>query len=220
MSSSSGLERLAELITSASDLRPRSSPGSDALEGIELAIEIERAAQGHLESCVVAARARGVSWRAIGNAFGITRQAAFKKFGSVSTSEIGEETMGNQIIDLTSRTEDVFTHLSRGDYGSIKTMMTFICSRILTKKALMGVWSQVVEGTGKFESCSKTTVQTADGTSVVTQRLNQFLAGGLTGQTQINCEAGEWLGRVAFNGSGKVTGILIVHPMQATNLPF
>ncbi|MGP5022951.1 hypothetical protein ACTXIU_15330 [Glutamicibacter arilaitensis] len=219
-SSESPLERLAELLTVASSLGPLPTNEANSVKAVALSIEIEQAAQAHLESSVAVARARGVSWQAIGNAFGITRQAAFKRFGTISTTGIGEETMANPIIDLTSRTENIFEHLSKGDYGSVKSLMTFTCSRVLTKKKVMDVWDQVVADSGQFESCSNTTIQTADGTNVVAQKLNQYLGGGLTGQTQINHEAGEWLGRVAYNGAGKVTGILIVHPMQANNLPF
>lgn len=214
------LERLAELLIDASNLGPSPANEADALRAVELGNEIERVAHAHVESSVAVARVRGVSWQAIGTVFGITRQAAFKRFGITSTAVIGEETMSNPIIDLAARTEDVFEHLSKGDYGFVKSLMTFTCSRTLTKKKVMGVWDQVVADSGKFESCSKTTIQTADGTNVVSQKINQYLGGGLTGQTQINHEAGEWLGRVAYNGAGKITGILIVHPMQATNLPF
>ena len=219
-STKSPLERLAELLADASNLGPLPTNEPNAVKAVELGIEIEQAAQAHLASSVALARARGVSWQDVGNAFGITRQAAFKRFGTVSTTDIGEETMSNPIIDLTSRTEEIFAHLSRGDYGSVKSLMTFSCSRVLTKKKVLSVWDQVVADSGQFESCSNTIIQTADGTNVVAQKLNQYLGGGLTGQTQINHEAGEWLGRVAYNGAGKVTGILIVHPMQASNLPF
>lgn len=219
-SAKSPLERLDELLAGTSNLGPLPTNQTNAVKAVELGIKMEQAAQAHLENSVAVARARGVSWQTIGNAFGITRQAAFKRFGTISTTCIGEETMSTPIIDLTSRTEDIFAHLSKGDYGSVKSLMTFTCSRILTKKKLMDVWNQVVTDSGRFESCSNTTIQTADGTNVVAQKLNQYLGGGLTGQTQINHEAGEWLGRVAYNGSGKVTGILIVHPMQANNLPF
>lgn len=219
-STESPLERLAELLTIASNLESLPTDETNAVKAVELGIKIEQTAQAHLESSVAVARVRGVSWQDIGNAFGITRQAAFKRFGTASTTDIGEETMGNPLIDLTSRTEDIFMHLSKGDYSSVKSLMTFTCSRLLTKKRVMSVWDQVVADSGAFESCSNTIIQTADGTNVVAQKLNQYLGGGLTGQTQINHEAGEWLGRVAYNGAGKVTGILIVHPMQASNLPF
>lgn len=219
-SSRSPLERLAELLTAASKLGPTPSNEASATKAVELGIEIEQAAQAHLEHAVAIARARGVSWQSIGDTFGITRQAAFKRFGNTSAKSTGEETMTSPIIDLISRTENVFENLSKGDYSAVKELMTFTCSRVLTKKKVMDVWKQVETETGQFESCSNTTMQTADGKNVVAQKLNQYLGGGLTGQTQLNHEAGEWLGRVAYNGAGKITGILIVHPMQKNNLPF
>lgn len=219
-SSRSPLERLAELLTAASELGPTPSSEASATKAVELGIDIEQAAQAHLEHAVAIARARGVSWQSIGDTFGITRQAAFKRFGNTSAKSTGEETMTSPIIDLISRTENVFENLSKGDYGAVKELMTFTCSRVLTKKRVMDVWKQIEAETGQFESCSNTTMQTADGKNVVAQKLNQYLGGGLTGQTQLNHEAGEWLGRVAYNGAGKITGILIVHPMQKSNLPF
>lgn len=214
------LERLAALLTDAAELGPTATNQQDAVKAVELSIDIARTAHAQVENSVAVARARGVSWQTIGNVFGITRQAAFKRFNNAPATDQGEEIMTKPIIDLTSRTEEIFQHLSKGDYGSVKSLMTFSCSRILTRKKVMGVWEQVVADTGRFESCSNTTIQTADGTNVVAQKLNQYLGGGLTGQTQINHEAGEWLGRVGYNGAGKITGILIVHPTQANNLPF
>ncbi|PQZ93735.1 hypothetical protein CQ018_08760 [Arthrobacter sp. MYb227] len=216
----SPLERLAELLADASSLGTAPTTGTDALNAVEIGNHLEQAARAHLEESVAVARARGVSWQDIGDAFGITRQAAFKRFETISAATPREGTMGNPIIDLVSRTEEVFGHLSKGEYGSVKSLMTFTCTRALTKKKLMGVWDQIVVGSGRFGSCSNTTIQTADGTNVLAQKLNQFLAGGLTGQTQLNHESGEWIGRVAYNGAGKITGILIVHPLQTDNLPF
>lgn len=216
----SQLDRLAELLDAASSLGTPPTTESDALSAVEIGHRIDLAARAHLEESVAVARARGVSWQEIGNAFDITRQAAFKRFGNKMTTEPGEEGAGSPIIDLISRTEEVFEHLSRGNYASVKSLMTFTCSRALPKKKVMGVWDQVVADSGAFESCSNTTVQTADGTNVLAQKLNQYLAGGLIGQTQLNHEAGEWIGRVAYNGAGKVAGILIVHPLQKSNLPF
>lgn len=216
----SPLERLAALLADASNLGIAPTTQTGALNAVEIGNHIERAARAHLEESVAVARARGVSWQDIGNAFGITRQAAFKRFGTISTAMPEEGAVGNPIIDLTSRTEEVFECLSNGDYSSVKSMMTFTCSRALTKKKVMGIWDQVVADSGGFKSCSNTTIQTADGTNVIAQKLNQHLAGGLTVQTQLNHEAGEWIGRIAYNGAGKITGILIVHSLQTGNLPF
>ncbi|MGP5581684.1 hypothetical protein ACTXOF_14315 [Glutamicibacter arilaitensis] len=216
----SPLERLAVLLADAANLGTAPTTEAGALNAVEIGNQIERAARAHLEESVAVARARGVSWQDIGTTFGITRQAAFKRFGTVSAAMPDEGNVGNPIIDLTSRTEEVFEYLSKADYGSVKSMMTFTCSRALTKKNVMGVWDQVVADSGGFKSCSNTTIQTADGRNVLAQKLNQFLAGGLIVQTRLNHEAGEWIGRVAYNGAGKITGIIIVHPLQTGNLPF
>lgn len=214
------IDRLVALVAGLADLGPAVTNEKDAVRAVELGMEIERAARTHLEQSIAVARARGVSWQIIGDALGISRQAAFKRFGTAHGEDKGEADMSTPTIDLTTRTEEVFTHLSKGDYAAVKSMMTFTCSRALTKKRVMAVWDHVVADTGQFQSCSKTIMQTSDGTNVVAQKLNQYLSSGLIGQTQINHEAGQWLGRVAFNGAGKITGLLIVHRLQANNLPF
>lgn len=219
-SSESPLERLAALVAEASNLGTAPTTEAGTLNAVEIGSHIERAARALLEESVAVARARGVSWQDIGNTFGITRQAAFKRFGTMASATPDEGKLGNPIIDLTSRTEEVFERLSKGDFGFVKSMMTFTCSRALTKKKVMSVWDQVIADSGGFNSCSNTTIQTADGTNVLAQKLNQYLSSGLTVQTQLNHEAGEWIGRVAYNGAGKITGILIVHPLQTGNLPF
>ena len=192
----------------------------DAAAAVAVAVGIERAAEAHLRSAVAAARAAGVSWQLIGEALGISRQAAFKRFGSAAALETGGELMTQPVVNLEERTEEVFRMLSKGDYAGVKALMTFTCSRTLTRKKVMQVWDGVVEQTGALESLSNTVIQTADGRNIVLQQINQLLGGGLVGQTQLNHEAGEWIGRVAYNGSGKITGMLIVHPMSASNLPF
>lgn len=128
--------------------------------------------------------------------------------------------MSKPVINLEERTEAVFQMLSKNDYAGVKELMTFTCSRALTKKKVMGVWEHVVGATGGLESLSGTVTQTSDGRNIILQQINQLLSGGLVGQTRLNHEAGEWLGRVAYNGSGKITGILIAHPSDAHNLPF
>ncbi len=128
--------------------------------------------------------------------------------------------MNKPIVDLQARTEAVFQMLSEDNYAGVKELMTFSCSRVLTKKKVTAVWNQVVAATGPLTSCTDTVTQTSDGRNVILQQINQLLSGGLVGQTMLNHEAGEWLGRVAYNGSGKITGMLIVSPLEKHNLPF
>ena len=221
------LARLLKLVNQASrQAIPRDSVQSAAHDsgqntaGIELALEIEHAAERHLRNSVEAARVRGASWQQIGNAFGVSRQAVYKRFGAPETHDARGEIMNKPIVDLQARTEAVFQMLSEDNYAGVKALMTFSCSRLLTKKKVMSVWNQVVSATGPLISCTDTVAQTSDGRNVILQQINQLLSGGLVGQTMLNHEAGEWLGRVAYNGSGKITGLLIVSPLEKHNLPF
>lgn len=81
------------------------------------------------------------------------------------------------------------------------------------------MWNQVSSDSGRLEACSDSTVQTPDGTTTVTKFMNRHLSTGAIVQTTLRHEAGEWIGRVAYNGSGKITGIVIAPP-GAQNLPF
>ncbi|MCU1404789.1 MAG: hypothetical protein JWQ43_1092 [Glaciihabitans sp.] len=191
----------------------------DQIQAIRFADELEKMSTAHLHSVVSAARANGVPWQLIGDALGTSRQGAFRRFGSGNTSQEGESTMSQPLVDLVSRTESVFQSLAANDFASVKSMMTFSCSRVLTKKKVMGVWGEVLSASGTFESCSGTVVQTPDGRNLIEQLWNQHLSSGVVGQTQLNHEAGEWKGRVAFTAGGKIAGLLIVSP-EAKDLPF
>ncbi|TQJ30382.1 hypothetical protein [Microbacterium sp. SLBN-146] len=192
-----------------------SAAASDDITSIRDADELARRSRERLHELVRGAHARGVSWQSIGDALGVSRQAAFKRFGHQNEGEL----MSQQVIDLVDRTSTVFQSLDAGDYDAVRTHMTYTCARALSKRTLMRVWSNVVEDSGTLEACTDATVQTPDGTTTVSKFLNRHLSTGAIVQTTLRHEAGEWIGRIAYNGTGKITGILIAPP-GAQNLPF
>lgn len=209
---------LLELATLVEAARRSPSQG-DQIDGIQLANDLARRSQNCLNELVVQARADGVSWQAIGNALGVSRQGAFKRFGGAVDASKEKETMSQQTIDLIDRTHDVFESLNSDDYEAVKAHMTYTCARTLTKRKVMSVWNQVIAATGSLEACSDSTVQTPDGTNVVSKFANRLLMNGAVVQTTLRHEAGEWIGRVAYNGAGKITGLLIA-PIGSKDLPF
>lgn len=177
--------------------------------------ELVRRARERLQELVAAARSNGVSWQDIGGVLGVSRQAAFKRFGAKGEGETG----GAPAIDLSDRTSEVFEHLDAGDYEAVRAHMTYACGRALTKRKLMSVWDQVQSETGRLDACVNATVQTADGSTPLNKFANRYLSTGAIVQVTLRHEAGEWIGRVAYNGSGKITGILIAPP-GSRDLPF
>ncbi len=109
--------------------------------------------------------------------------------------------------DLIPRTEGVFGSLAAEDFGSVKAQMSFICARILTKRKVMGVWHDVITRSGQWISSADTRTGYSAGNRAV-------------GQTLLNYEAGQWLGKVAYNKAGRITGLLIMPPTETANVPF
>jgi hypothetical protein len=199
---------------------PRTGETADDLVlALKRSDKLRRLAQSTLQEAVTVARAQGSPWQRIGDTLGIGRQAAFTRFDARSSVLDGEASMSQPSVDLVERTENVFHSLSMGDYESVKALMTFTCSRMLPKKKVMGVWASVIGESGRFERCSHTVVQPMDGRDVVEKLVNQYAANYVVGQTQLHYEAGEWRGRVAFTGRGKITGVLIA-AADAENLQF
>jgi len=186
---------------------------------IQRADRLVRRSQARLVDLVVAARSSGVSWQAIGDALGVSRQAAFKRFGGAVMRPEKEMEMTGQTIDLMDRTRAVFESLDAGDYEAVRAQMTYACARALSRRKVQGVWNEVVTATGRLEASTDLTVQTPDGTNALNTFANRLLANGAVVQATLRHEAGEWIGRVAYNGSGKITGLLIA-PSGARDLPF
>ena len=127
--------------------------------------------------------------------------------------------MTEQTVDLMERTREVFESLDAGDYEAVRAQMTYACARMLSKRKVTGVWNEVVAAAGHLQSSAELTVQTPDGTNALNKIANRVFANGAIVQTTLRHEAGEWIGRVAYNGSGKITGLLIAPP-GSRDLPF
>lgn len=120
--------------------------------------------------------------------------------------------MSEQTVDLITRTHAVFESLNAEDYEAVRADMTYNCARSLNKRKVMAVWDQVVIDSGQLRGCTDSVVQISDGMNGLSRAVNRLLANGAIVQTTLQHENGEWLGRVAYNGSGKITGLLIAPP--------
>lgn len=67
---------------------PEPRDGSDYLRLIEVAGEVERGSRDLLHDAVLAARSAGVTWAAIGQQLGVTKQAAQKRFVTDPAGEV------------------------------------------------------------------------------------------------------------------------------------
>jgi hypothetical protein len=167
---------------------------------------------------VEAARRAGRSWAEVGDALGVTRQAAFKRFGSPRDPRTGAAMTPTTVARVVELTERSFRLLDAGDTDALRALMSPEAAVVLTADLLLSTWASAVAETGHLVGTTGTTAHLPepDGTPLED---GERVLGVLVGRTLLECEAGEWAGRVAVDPDGRVVGMLVVPP-GATGLAF
>lgn len=173
-------------------------------------------ARRSLESAVLTARASGHTWAEIGETLGMTRQAAYKRFGSPTDPRTGERIAKRGVADVVELTERVFTLIASADYAQLARLMHPSTALELSSNVIAATWQSVLTEVGELTELQNTHVVLLGGVVVET---DEQVLGTVIGATVIECEAGQLLGRVAFSDEAKVVGLLIV-PLDHGPLPF
>lgn len=188
------------------------------MDDLKLAQDSIEQAREQLRAAVREARRQGRTWADIGDALGMTRQAAFKRFGETTNPATGRTMTGVPMsIDRTRRlTEQVFDLISSGDYAELSQLMHPDVRDELSESRIAATWARVLSEIGAKESYADTHVALPGG-----ERINEDeqLLGTVVGVTTLHCEAGELMGRVAIDDERRVVGLLIV-PLDHGPLPF
>lgn len=181
----------------------------DALRGVLDADAAARRAQRDLRDAVAAARAGGHTWADVGAALGITRQAAFKRFGGPRDPRTGQAMTSTPTSGLVGATEEVFARLDAGDYDAVREQMPDEVAAVLTREAVLDTWARAVADTGNLETCRGSRLELPDRTPVDE---GADVLGTVVGHTELVCEAGSWVGRVAWDEQRRIVGLLVVPP--------
>lgn len=194
----------------------------DPLTTIRHRLQAVNIAEQELEDAVTQARAAGHSWAEIGNTLNISRQAAFKRFGSVHDPVSGETMTTVQTSHIAELGEKFLQHIINGEEAQTMDMILPKLHKDLPWSTICAVWKDVLTETGEFESFDDTQVTTLKGTrhhEPIAPKLMSKILGTCVVVTTLKHEAGEWMGRVAFDRNKNVIGLLIL-PLDATEFPF
>ncbi len=179
--------------------------------------ELDRSKQ-HLKEAVRDARAAGRTWADIGHVLGMTRQAAFKRFGH-ATNPVTEEPIPGahmSIDQVRTLTERVFVLISSGDYPRLEELLHPDVRSELSETLVMDTWSRVLADVGALEQQTDIHVALPAGERIED---DEEMLGTVVGVTTLNCEAGHVMGRVAVDEALRVVGLLVVSPDHQP-LPF
>ncbi|MBM9433219.1 hypothetical protein [Flaviflexus equikiangi] len=179
-------------------------------------------AHRRLDEAVARARLDGSTWAEIGAALGMSRQAAFKRFGKPKNPTTGETMSARTTDHLPALTEKFFTLVAEGDEEAAMGMLHHRTRKELPWPTIIEVWASVVGEYGELEGCDNTFVTTPKSTEPegnLLGRINGKLLGIAIGVTTLRLEAGEIMGRVAFDKDEAVVGVLFL-PEGATDIAF
>ncbi len=113
-------------------------------------------------------------------------------------------------------TERAFALIAAAEHDELHQLMTPTTKEALTADLIAETWSSVLAEVGQLRTCDDTSIELPDGATLDPE---ESVLGTVIAATTLRCEAGEVLGRVAFDHNRKITGILIV-PQDHGNLPF
>jgi len=178
---------------------------------------IERA-KTDLADAVRKARAEGHTWAAIGETLGMSRQAAFKRFGEVLNPITGKNIQGAPVSleQIIRETERVFTLISEGNTNELEALIHPDVRDQLSQAIIAETWNRVLADIGAMERFEDTHVVFPAGERI---EEDTETLGTVVGVTLIHCEAGELMGRVAFDEERRIVGLFLVDP-EHSPLPF
>jgi hypothetical protein len=172
------------------------SDSDDSAGAIQQALRIQSAADDVVRAVVHQARDRSVTWQVIGDALGVSRQAAFQRYGKPIDPRTGEPMNTTPLTDAAELARSVVDDLAGGRWELVTERFDPTMRDGLSEDALAAAWAQIVGTSGAFEG---------QGEPVVTR------AGDITvTNTPLSMEAGDYTARIAFRDDRTIAGLHIL----------
>jgi hypothetical protein len=183
---------------SAGDGDGQPQAGDGDLAAVRTAQELSVLAAAGLRMAVDLARASGRTWQELGDVLGVTRQAAFQRFGHPVDPRTGQP-MGQDIIPgATERATQLMIDWIEGRYEPVTADFNEIMAEKMSADGLADAWAQLAGLVGRYEQMGEAAARQAGNLTIV--------------DIPMSFEASEMKGRVVYDKDGKVTGLFVLKP--------
>ncbi len=163
---------------------------------IARAVDMQAAADDVVRAVVQQARRNGVTWQVIGDALGVTRQAAFQRYGKPIDPRTGEPMNTTPLTGAADLAASVIEDLTAGRWSRVTEKFDPAMRDGLSEDALAAAWAQIVGLSGAFEGHGAPEVARAGDVTVT--------------NTPLSLEAGDYTARIAFRDDGTIAGLHIL----------
>lgn len=154
-----------------------------------------------IAAAIQRARDQGASWREVGDILGVSRQAAFQRYGKPIDPRTGEAMNTTPLAEAGSLAESVIDELSSGKWAAVTARFDAAMKDGLSEDALAAAWAQITAQAGSLEGHGEPEATRAADLTVT--------------NTQLNLEAGEFIARIAFRDDRSIAGLFLLAPESA-----
>lgn len=174
---------------------------NDPLDWVRAARDVQHGADALMATAVAQAREEGRTWQEIGEVLGVSRQAAFQRYGKPIDPRTGEAMKTDPLPRADELAGTVIHDLAQGRWAAVSARFDDTMRDRLSDEGLAEAWAHIVGLAGAFESHGDTeTVRAGDFT---------------TTNTPLNFEAGDFVARITFRDDQTVAGLYILDPVVA-----
>jgi hypothetical protein len=195
------LSAIAGLLASVQSLAVRATE-TTSLEGLLRVVTRTASLRSELDellaSLVDQARQDGATWQAVGDALGISRQAAFQRFGhpvDPRTGELMDTRAQDGAVEIAA---EIVSDLAGARWTEVVARFDERMAAALDVAGVGDAWAQVVGTVGEFEGAGVPEARRLGDVTVV--------------DTPLRFEAGEMVARISVRADRTVAGLFILAP--------
>lgn len=163
---------------------------------IQRAATIQAAADEVVRAVVRQAREDGATWQVVGDALGVTRQAAFQRFGKPIDPRTGQPMNTTPLPGVVALATSVIRDLASGRWSRVAEQFDPTMRQGLSEEALAAAWAQIVGLSGAYEQHGDPEVTRAGDVTIT--------------DTPLMLEAGDYTARIAFRDDRTIAGLHIL----------
>lgn len=154
-----------------------------------------------MAAAVQQAREAGRTWQEIGQVLGVSRQAAFQKYGKPIDPRNGEIMNTNPLPDAVELAQAVIDDHAHGRWSDITERFDETMRGGLTDEGLAEAWATLAGMAGAYESHGDTEAVRAGDFTIT--------------NTPLAFEAGDFVARITFRDDRTIAGLYILNPETA-----
>jgi Protein of unknown function (DUF3887) len=176
-----------------------SSSGPAGLEGVRIASQMSATAGSALRLSVERAREAGRTWQELGDVLGVSRQAAFQRFGHPVDPRTGQPMSDAMLPGATDKAIELMINWIEERYDDVMPELNELTlERLTALGGLSAAWAMLIGTVGAYEGMGEAAARQAGDLTIV--------------DIPMTFESGEMKGRVVYDKQGKVAGLFVLPP--------